>query len=124
MNIIEGGSLVANHSNNGNVPTSGTIQLDDFYGANNTAPGPNSYNYSVSFGTGILNTGYNSTNAPTMGSWSPSSQSSVFSTGFNPNVEIFETSTFKGSTTFSMRVNGTTKQWLDKCSNSCKYAQR
>jgi len=33
-----GGSLVANHSNNANVPTSGTIQLDDFYGASNTSP--------------------------------------------------------------------------------------
>ena len=33
-----GGSLVANHSNNGNVPTSGLIDLQDFYGANNTSP--------------------------------------------------------------------------------------
>lgn len=33
-----GGSLVADHSNNGNVPTSGTIDLQDFYGANNTSP--------------------------------------------------------------------------------------
>lgn len=34
----KGGGLVLNHSNNPNVPTSGTIQLDDFYGANNTPP--------------------------------------------------------------------------------------
>ena len=33
-----GGSLVDNHSNNGNVPTSGTIDLQDFYGANNDSP--------------------------------------------------------------------------------------
>lgn len=33
-----GGSLVANHTNNSNIPTSGTIDLADFYGANNTAP--------------------------------------------------------------------------------------
>ena len=33
-----GGSLVLNHSNNANVPTSGTIQLDDFYGQNNAQP--------------------------------------------------------------------------------------
>lgn len=33
-----GGSLVLNHSNNANVPTSGTIQLDDFYGQSNTQP--------------------------------------------------------------------------------------
>jgi hypothetical protein len=34
----KGGSLVLNHSNNANVPTSGTIQLDDFYGQSNTQP--------------------------------------------------------------------------------------
>ena len=33
-----GGWLVANHSNNGNVPTSGTISLSNFYGANNQSP--------------------------------------------------------------------------------------
>ena len=33
-----GGSLVSDHSNNANVPTSGTIDLQDFYGANNTSP--------------------------------------------------------------------------------------
>ena len=33
-----GGGLVANHSNNGNVPTSGTISLSNFYGQNNTSP--------------------------------------------------------------------------------------
>ncbi len=33
-----GGSLVLNHSNNANVPTSGTIQLDDFYGQSNAQP--------------------------------------------------------------------------------------
>lgn len=101
-----GGSLVANHSNNGNVPTSGTIQLDDFYGANNTAPGPSSYNYSASFALGILNTGYNSEDSPFPGSWSPSSQSPAFSTGFNPNVTIFQTETFKSSTTFTFRCVG------------------
>ena len=34
----KGGGLVANHSNNPNVPTSGAISLSNFYGANNTAP--------------------------------------------------------------------------------------
>ena len=33
-----GGSLVSDHSNNANVPTSGTIDLQDFYGANNSSP--------------------------------------------------------------------------------------
>ena len=46
-----GGGLVANHSNNGNVPTSGVIQLDDFYGANNTSPAPTSYSYGITLGT-------------------------------------------------------------------------
>ena len=32
------GGLVGNHSNNPNVPTSGTISFSNFYGANNTAP--------------------------------------------------------------------------------------
>ena len=34
----KGGSFVANHSNNSNVPTSGTISLSNFYGQNNTNP--------------------------------------------------------------------------------------
>lgn len=32
------GGLVGNHSNNPNIPTSGTISFSNFYGANNTAP--------------------------------------------------------------------------------------
>jgi len=36
--MYKGGSFVANHSNNPNVPTSGTIAMSNFYGANNTAP--------------------------------------------------------------------------------------
>ena len=32
------GGLVGNHTNNPNVPTSGTISFSNFYGANNTAP--------------------------------------------------------------------------------------
>lgn len=34
----KGGSLVSNHSGNANVPTSGTIDLQDFYGASNSSP--------------------------------------------------------------------------------------
>ena len=44
-----GGSLVANHSNNGNVPTSGLIDLQDFYGANNTSP--SDYSIGITAGT-------------------------------------------------------------------------
>ena len=36
--MYRGGSFVLNHSNNGNVPTSGTISLSNFYGQSNTAP--------------------------------------------------------------------------------------
>lgn len=36
--MYRGGSFVLNHSNNGNVPTSGAISLSNFYGQNNTAP--------------------------------------------------------------------------------------
>jgi len=34
----KGGGLVGNHTNNPNVPTSGTISLSNFYSANNTPP--------------------------------------------------------------------------------------
>ena len=36
--MYRGGSFVLNHSNNGDVPTSGAISLEDFYSQNNTAP--------------------------------------------------------------------------------------
>ena len=39
----KGGSLVANHSNNANVPTSGTISLSNFHGQSNTSPIDNTY---------------------------------------------------------------------------------
>jgi len=36
--MYRGGSFVLNHSNNGNVPTSGTISMSQFYSQNNAAP--------------------------------------------------------------------------------------
>ena len=36
--MYRGGSFVLNHSNNGNVPTSGTISLSNFYSQNNSPP--------------------------------------------------------------------------------------
>tara|TARA_B100002019_G_scaffold164327_1_gene141899 strand:+ start:348 stop:956 length:609 start_codon:yes stop_codon:yes gene_type:complete len=104
-----GGSLVANHSNNGNVPTSGTIQLDDFYGANNTSPAPTSYSYGITLGTsGQGSDGFNSGN---FGSLSNNPQSTAFAGGFNPT--IVELSTFTslnkaGQNTYSFffRVSG------------------
>jgi len=60
-----GGSFVANHSNNANVPTSGTISLSNFYGQDNTNPidnvttftGGSAMTRGVLFGVG-LNYGY------------------------------------------------------------------
>jgi len=63
----KGGSFVANHSNNANVPTSGTISLSNFYGQDNTNPVDNSVTINgvsgtrgVLFGSG-LNYGWAST---------------------------------------------------------------
>lgn len=61
INIDEyyrGGSLVPNTPTNSNIPTSGTIAMDDFYGG--TAGGPASYNVSVN------NTSINEGNATTV----------------------------------------------------------
>jgi hypothetical protein len=81
-----GGSLVANHSNNSGVPTSGQIQLDDFYGANNTSPVPTVYSYSMTTGgSGTGNDiGFNSSSST--GSLGSNPQSTAFSSGFNPTI--------------------------------------
>lgn len=81
-----GGSLVANHSNNSGVPTSGQIQLDDFYGANNTSPVPTVYSYSMTTGgSGIGNDiGFN--NSSSTGSLGSNPQSTAFAGGFNPTI--------------------------------------
>ena len=47
----KGGGLVANHSNNPNVPTSGTISLSNFYGASNTPPSVNTWSSTISCGS-------------------------------------------------------------------------
>tara|TARA_X000000950_G_scaffold116577_1_gene146305 strand:- start:1242 stop:2000 length:759 start_codon:yes stop_codon:yes gene_type:complete len=47
----KGGSFVANHSNNANVPTSGTISLSNFHGQSNTNPTDNSVTINGSSGT-------------------------------------------------------------------------
>ena len=100
-----GGGLVANHSNNANVPTSGTIQLDDFYGANNTSPAPTSYSYSMTVGSG--GTGVRGFFSGTSGggSLSPNPQSTAFSSGFNPTIDQWSsvfTTTKAGTVTFTL----------------------
>ena len=100
-----GGSLVANHSNNGNVPTSGTIQLDDFYGANNTSPAPTSYSYSMTVGSGGTAVRGFFRNTSGGGSLSPNPQSSAFSSGFNPTIDQWSSAastTKAGTLTFSV----------------------
>ena len=78
----KGGGLVANHSNNSSVPTSGQIRLSDFYGQSNTTPN----DINVAGTCGAYNVpltkyseqyqGINSTTdltVTTIGSWSDSS---------------------------------------------------
>lgn len=76
--MYKGGSFVLNHSNNPNVPTSGTISMSNFYGANNTAP---SWSMTLTVGGfsgkiseyGYGNAGANQNNNPTYGSVSDNS---------------------------------------------------
>ena len=104
-----GGGLVANHSNNGNVPTSGVIQLDDFYGANNTSPAPTSYSYGITLGTsGQGSDGFSSSN---FGSLSNNPQSTAFAGGFNPTITELSTLTSlnkaaQNEYSFFLRVSG------------------
>lgn len=72
----KGGGLVANHSNNGNVPTSGTISLTNFHGQSNTSPADTQ----ISFTSGsyqVPGAKYGDTeygvNARPVGSWSDQS---------------------------------------------------
>tara|TARA_B100000123_G_C25559204_1_gene353184 strand:+ start:53 stop:646 length:594 start_codon:yes stop_codon:yes gene_type:complete len=70
-----GGGLVANHSNNANVPTSGTIALSNFHGQSNTSPTDNqvsftSGSYAVP-GAKFGDTSYGV--SPLHGSWSDQS---------------------------------------------------
>jgi len=71
--MYRGGAFVLDHSNNSGVPTSGTISLSNFYGANNTAP---SWSMTLTVGsiTGKINEfgygafGFVQDNNPTYGS--------------------------------------------------------
>ena len=104
-----GGGLVLDHSNNANVPTSGTIDLADFYGANNTSPAPTSYTYSMTTGQNSLlvtNNGFDSTAAVPFGSLGSNPQSAAFSSGFNPTWTAVSTLDLKG-VTFSLIASTT-----------------
>ncbi len=76
-----GGGLVPNHSNTSGIPTSGTIQLDDFYGTSAASPNDmfisgNLGSYYITQGKGATGyAGVGETNQaltngqPTLGSW-------------------------------------------------------
>ena len=88
----KGGGLVANHSNNANVPTSGTISLSDFHGQSNTSPLPTSYSYTLVQGdVSMTDSGFIAANSVShggtaFGSLSNNPQSTAFSNGFNPTI--------------------------------------
>ena len=91
-----GGARVANHSNNGNVPTSGTIALSNFHGQNNTSPAPTSYSYAMVNGNGGLGSIVGFASATSIGSLSNNPQSTAFSNGFNPTWVVMGSSTSIG----------------------------
>ena len=106
-----GGARVANHSNNGNVPTSGTISLSNFYGQSNTSPNVTSYSYSMTVGTDGSQRGFFS-GVSGGGSLSPNPQTGgTFSSGFNPTIYQWCTNPVTSKTgtlsyTWFFRVNG------------------
>tara|TARA_B100000123_G_C25590838_1_gene366977 strand:+ start:51 stop:686 length:636 start_codon:yes stop_codon:yes gene_type:complete len=96
-----GGGLVANHSNNSSVPTSGTISLSDFYGQSNTSPAPTTYNYTMTLGyitstsSGYIASNSNNYSGP-YGSLTNNPQSVAFSNGFNPTITAWFTQLTSG----------------------------
>ena len=115
-----GGSLVPAHGNTTNIPTSGTIQLDDFYGQSVTQPGNTTLTYTMGAGSNTTNTqqGYLSglpadgiffTNSQPQGTLSNNPNSVALTSGFNPTITglVTQTVTVKTATTdltFSCRT--------------------
>jgi len=105
----KGGGLVANHSNNANVPTSGTISLSNFHGQSNTSPAPTSYSYGITLGNNSQ--GSSGFRSGSFGSLSNNPQSTAFAGGFNPTIKELSTNTSvtkagQNSYSFFLRVNG------------------
>ena len=108
----KGGSFVANHSNNANVPTSGTISLSDFHGQSNTSPAPTSYSYAMTNGNGGLGSIVGFASPTNIGSLSNNPQSTAFSNGFNPTWIVMGSSSSIGKggqsiTDLRLIANGT-----------------
>tara|TARA_X000000368_G_scaffold44943_2_gene32286 strand:+ start:354 stop:956 length:603 start_codon:yes stop_codon:yes gene_type:complete len=108
----KGGSYVANHSNNANVPTSSTISLSDFYGQSNTSPTPTQHNYNMtgaSVGTLTIGAGISgaSNGHGAFGSISPNPQTvGAFASGWNPTILEFSGTTVKSNTTLILEISG------------------
>ena len=103
--------LVANHSNNANISTSGQISLSMFYGQSNTSPTPTVHNYSMTCATvNVLTIGAgisgNSNGRGAFGSISPNPQSTAFASGWNPTIMEFSGTSVKGSATILLEISG------------------
>lgn len=115
----KGGSLVLNHSNNANVPTSGTIQLDDFYGQSNAQPfdatlagtcgtsttaGGKNFPATTHRGINTTNSSASILGSPTnFGSWSDQTITNT-SGGTSFTVRNFQTN-YNASTGVSVQIN-------------------
>ena len=114
----KGGSLVLNHSNNANVPTSGTIQLDDFYGQSNTQPfdasiagtcgtssSPGGKDFPSTAHRGINTNNFGSIfSASSFGSWSDQTITNT-SGGTSFTVRDFQTNSSGNATTGGVQIN-------------------
>ena len=101
----KGGGLVGNHSNNPNVPTSGTISFSNFYGANNTSPGATSHTHALTVGMANPNgiTGPHGFRKNQYGSLSNNPQSIALTTGLRMDIEYAYWDLLCAKSTFYMR---------------------
>ena len=110
----KGGSYVSNHSGNANVPTSGTIDLADFYGQSNTSPidintaGTCGQHLVPGSKYGETYTGINSTtdmSGATVGSWSDNTFTNSSGTSFTITMALSYTSTLTSSSYIGISGN-------------------
>lgn len=106
-----GGSLVPSHSNTSGIPSSGTIQLDDFYGTSASSPTDNQVTFNKGTHTVIGSKfndvlhGVDTSHSPAYGSWSDQSfTNSAGNTTFTM-IAFFHTITTLASTA-SVHISG------------------